>query len=315
MRYRFNAATAAKQSAPPPAKKQKKSSGGRAAAAAANATGTATATAAVAEKPTGPDGSTTSPPAVPAKKAVSRPPPPPPIKLKETDIVFQHTPVDLQQQQQFAAAADGEGGAARHYKVIIVGAGAAGLGAARQLIDEHGLAAADILVLEGGDRLGGRIHTKFFEARAGLPAVRVDLGASYLHGYDFEEWFDEHKTAVKNPLQRLAEQHQLALSVDPAIEQAYSAGWRQHAAWFVKGTGQPAAAKWPSAKTGQAVGAAADGGASGGGGSEAEWNGPDSVFAVELEIDARLEAIAERLSEERPPDGMSHYGHADMDGE
>ena len=45
----------------------------------------------------------------------------------------------------------------------------------------------DVLVLEGGGRLGGRIHTEHFPAveadeRGGsIRACRVDLGASYLH--------------------------------------------------------------------------------------------------------------------------------------
>ena len=68
-----------------------------------------------------------------------------------------------------------------------MGAGAAGLGAARQLLDRGGLQASELLVLEGSsERIGGRIHTKLFEATSSLPPVRVDLGASYLHGYEFE---------------------------------------------------------------------------------------------------------------------------------
>ena len=109
------------------------------------------------------------------KKQRPRSPPP---RLKDTDICFHHKRCDLEelasQRKQL------------RYKVVIVGAGAAGLGAARQLIDEQGMDPASILVLEAGDRIGGRIHTKLFEAKAGLPAVRVDLGASYLHGYDFD---------------------------------------------------------------------------------------------------------------------------------
>ena len=75
----------------------------------------------------------------------------------------------------------------RRFKVVIVGAGAAGLGAARQLLDSGGLQPSELLVLEGSSkRIGGRIHTKVFEAKGSLPPVRVDLGASYLHGYEFE---------------------------------------------------------------------------------------------------------------------------------
>ena len=103
---------------------------------------------------------------------------PPAVQLKDTDISFHHKPCDLDELASRRKQL--------RYKAIIVGAGAAGLGAARQLIDTHGMHPDDILVLEAGSRIGGRIHTKLFEATHGLPAVRVDLRASYLHGYDFE---------------------------------------------------------------------------------------------------------------------------------
>ena len=90
-------------------------------------------------------------------------------KLKETDIEFHHVERDLRELDRQKNM---------HYKVVIVGAGCAGLGAARQLIDEQGMDPSDILVLEGGDRIGGRIHTKLFEAKAGLPPVRVSIAVS-----------------------------------------------------------------------------------------------------------------------------------------
>jgi len=57
-------------------------------------------------------------------------------------------------------------------KVIVVGAGAAGLGAARALVD----AGVEVVVLEARDRIGGRIWTN---RDLGAP---VDLGASWIHG-------------------------------------------------------------------------------------------------------------------------------------
>lgn len=56
---------------------------------------------------------------------------------------------------------------------IVVGAGIAGLAAARRLSE----AGREVLVLEGRERIGGRIWTS--QAWAGMP---LDLGASWIHG-------------------------------------------------------------------------------------------------------------------------------------
>lgn len=58
-------------------------------------------------------------------------------------------------------------------KIIIIGAGAAGLMAANELADNY-----DITILEAQDRLGGRIHT-IRENIAGVPA---EGGAEFVHG-------------------------------------------------------------------------------------------------------------------------------------
>ncbi len=58
--------------------------------------------------------------------------------------------------------------------VLIIGAGMAGLGAARALVDDD----VDVIVIEARDRLGGRIHT---DASLGIP---IDLGAAWIHGVD-----------------------------------------------------------------------------------------------------------------------------------
>lgn len=62
-------------------------------------------------------------------------------------------------------------------KVIVIGAGIAGLAAARRLVDEYGYRSpGQVIVLEARNRVGGRIHT----SRAlGAP---VDLGATWIHG-------------------------------------------------------------------------------------------------------------------------------------
>jgi monoamine oxidase len=57
--------------------------------------------------------------------------------------------------------------------VLVLGAGMAGLGAARLLRD----AGARVTVIEARDRIGGRIHTSHL-----WPDLPVDMGASWIHG-------------------------------------------------------------------------------------------------------------------------------------
>ncbi len=75
-----------------------------------------------------------------------------------------------------AVASDGD-------EIAIIGAGIAGLAAAKQLTD----AGFAVFVLEGRDRIGGRLHT---DESLGVP---VELGAGWIHGAD------------DNPLLELAE--------------------------------------------------------------------------------------------------------------
>lgn len=63
--------------------------------------------------------------------------------------------------------------------VAVIGAGAAGLAAARHLQQNR----HSVLVLEARDRIGGRAHTMM--TAAGLP---VDLGCGWLHSADRNPW-------------------------------------------------------------------------------------------------------------------------------
>ncbi|NES21736.1 MAG: NAD(P)-binding protein [Symploca sp. SIO3E6] len=72
-------------------------------------------------------------------------------------------------------------------KVLVIGAGIAGLAAARKLQSQG----KTVTVLEGRDRLGGRIFTN---RSLGLP---IDLGASWIHG------------VRRNPITKLARDFQL----------------------------------------------------------------------------------------------------------
>ncbi|MCL4672667.1 MAG: FAD-dependent oxidoreductase [Sphingomonadaceae bacterium] len=60
-------------------------------------------------------------------------------------------------------------------KVVVVGAGIAGLAAARDLTR----GGCDVVVVEARERIGGRIHT----SRA-WPDLPIDLGASWIHGIE-----------------------------------------------------------------------------------------------------------------------------------
>ncbi len=73
------------------------------------------------------------------------------------------------------------------YDAIVIGAGIAGLTAARDLA----LDGYEVLVLEARDRIGGRVHTS---PKLGVP---LDLGASWIHGV-------EH-----NPITRLAQRYRM----------------------------------------------------------------------------------------------------------
>ena len=106
--------------------------------------------------------------------------------------------------------------AGRTPRVVVVGAGPAGLSSARALI-KMGI---EVTVLEGQDRIGGRVHTALLPPRPehNLPETKLDLGASFVHGC--------HKY---NPVYVMAKQKGAAL--DPG-EGGYSQGWGGNAHWY-----------------------------------------------------------------------------------
>jgi monoamine oxidase len=100
-----------------------------------------------------------------------------------------------------AQLVSGEGIPADTRRVIVVGAGLAGLGAARALRDRG----IEVVVLEARDRIGGRVHTT---------EQGVDLGAHWIHGSE------------GNPLTNLA--RQLAVpTLFVGGDSSYSGGWDQ----------------------------------------------------------------------------------------
>ncbi|KYQ55637.1 hypothetical protein ALC60_05481 [Trachymyrmex zeteki] len=66
-------------------------------------------------------------------------------------------------------------------KIVIVGAGAAGIAAASRLL-QRGV--NDFVILEANDKIGGRIYTKDFGENV------VDLGAQWVHGESGNVVFD-----------------------------------------------------------------------------------------------------------------------------
>lgn len=70
------------------------------------------------------------------------------------------------------------------HAVLIVGAGAAGLAAGRQLAE----AGKRVCILEARDRIGGRIFTVQQSAANGPQTIPVELGAEFVHGLPASTW-------------------------------------------------------------------------------------------------------------------------------
>lgn len=85
-----------------------------------------------------------------------------------------------------------DGRVQRSERVVVVGAGVAGLAAAREL-RRRGF--GDVVVLEARDRIGGRVWTDWIGG-----SIPVDLGASWIHGVE------------GNPIAAIAGEHGIGLS-------------------------------------------------------------------------------------------------------
>ncbi|KAE9138285.1 hypothetical protein PF005_g1479 [Phytophthora fragariae] len=65
------------------------------------------------------------------------------------------------------------------YRVVVIGAGLAGVSAANELLSSGHFDTSDVCVLEAQTRIGGRVQTKSFSDS--LP-VNVEVGAAWIHG-------------------------------------------------------------------------------------------------------------------------------------
>lgn len=94
----------------------------------------------------------------------------------------------------------------QQFDAIVIGGGAAGIGAARTLSD----AGKEVLLVEAGTRLGGRARTEHVDGMA------LDLGAGWLHSAEHNPWVEIaalHGFALDRTLPRWREQwHELGFS-------------------------------------------------------------------------------------------------------
>eukprot|EP00208_Stichococcus_sp_RCC1054_P004285 CAMPEP_0206141490 /NCGR_PEP_ID=MMETSP1473-20131121/13113_1 /ASSEMBLY_ACC=CAM_ASM_001109 /TAXON_ID=1461547 /ORGANISM="Stichococcus sp, Strain RCC1054" /LENGTH=529 /DNA_ID=CAMNT_0053536087 /DNA_START=104 /DNA_END=1693 /DNA_ORIENTATION=- len=104
--------------------------------------------------------------------------------------------------------------------VVIIGAGFAGLSAARHLL-ERSNGGVSVAVLEGGHRVGGRAHTAQLEG-----CGSVEMGATWLHGL------------AGNPLFDLAVQEGLMTRTAKPADEAWA-----HPSWVREGDQVPLAAE------------------------------------------------------------------------
>jgi len=79
------------------------------------------------------------------------------------------------------------------YDVAVVGAGAAGLAAARAL----SAAGKRVAIIEARDRIGGRIRTEHRRFGQSATTVPIELGAEFVHGLPLETWRVLHEAHLR----------------------------------------------------------------------------------------------------------------------
>jgi monoamine oxidase len=78
------------------------------------------------------------------------------------------------------------------FDVLVLGAGAAGLAAARALTDQG----KRVAVIEARNRIGGRIFTQHIPSPDGNSTIALELGAEFIHGLPAETWNLVHEAQL-----------------------------------------------------------------------------------------------------------------------
>lgn len=109
-------------------------------------------------------------------------------------------------------------------RILIIGAGAAGLQCAHRLIHEHGYDPKDMVVVEARNRIGGRVWTSEIEVKKGegndTETILMDLGAAWVHGTGWE-WNGDADAIMQllelNPMMKLLQQQHQATETEGNI--------------------------------------------------------------------------------------------------
>ncbi|MBS0288629.1 MAG: FAD-dependent oxidoreductase [Proteobacteria bacterium] len=123
-------------------------------------------------------------------------------------------------------------------KIIVIGAGIAGLKAALDLALKH----FDVTLIEARERLGGRIYT----VQASDNKTPIELGASYWEGYEanpfYQQYFTTSKTDLIKPFTQVFQEQQSTI-IDLAAARRCLASWEiqkyyQLARQYIENTSQ-----------------------------------------------------------------------------
>jgi hypothetical protein len=113
----------------------------------------------------------------------------------------------------------------RRFRVCVVGGGIAGLSTCMELFnvcDREGIA-VEVVLVEGRDRLGGRVHTdtRSLATADEKEPVPIELGASWIHGVEknpIMSLASETGVTFVNVVEEVQMFHSGAVEVDPVVD-------------------------------------------------------------------------------------------------